>query len=213
MSGLISNHELIRFANSYFKKHTETLNSYVHLCIMYGFPYLGFTYCLSFLNLLGSLYVGNLPLSSSKRSYQEGWINQAAKKYMTDLMRYSPQNTNLIQRIFGQSLANIAQPKPVFLDKAGGRYISWKLLHNYEDTDRHLELTKLKSKRIDSRGPNKLAYDHIIFINLPQFAKDIKNSIYNKRTGYLHMLKENTVLQKKFGNALSQIYDPNSLIL
>lgn len=208
MSGLISSHELGRFANSFFRKHIETLNTYVHLCTMYGFPYLGFIYCLSFLNLLGSLYGGKLSLSSSKRSYKEGLITQATKKYMTDLMRYSTQNANLIQRIFGQSVANIVQPKPVILDQEGGHYIIWKLLHNYEDVDRHLKLTKLKSKRIDSQGPDKLAYDHIIYVNLPQFAKDIKDSIYNKRAGYLHLLKENTVLQNRFRNSIIQICKP-----
>src|ERR671927_429327 len=100
MPGLISSHELIRFANSFFKKHKETLNTYVHLCIMYGFPYLGFTYCLSFLNLLGFLYGRNLSLSGSKQPYREGRITLATKRYMTDLMRYSPQNADLMLRIF-----------------------------------------------------------------------------------------------------------------
>ena len=210
MSGLISSHDLGRFANSFFRKHTETLNRYVRLCIMYGFPYLGFIYCLSFLNLLGSLYGGKLSLSSSKRSYKEGLITQATKKYMTDLMRYSTQNANLIQRIFGQSVANIVQPIPVIFEKQSERYISWKLLHNYEDKNRHLELAKLKSKRIDSSGPNKLAYDHVFYVSLPQLLKDILNSIYKKRIGYLHLLRSDGSVRKNFRTALSQICEPNS---
>lgn len=208
MSGLISSHEVIQFANSFFKKHTETLNKDVHLCIMYGFPYLGFTYCLSFLNLLGSLYEGNLSLSSSKRSYKEGRKTQATKRYMTDLMRYSPQNANLIHGIFGQSVANVVQPRSVIFDNEGRRYISWKLLHNYEDKNRHLELAILKSKRIDSSGPNKLAYDHVFYISLPQLLKDILDSIYKKRIGYLYLLRSNGSLRKNFRTALSQIYEP-----
>jgi len=203
MTSSMTGYELIQFANRFFREQTESLTSYVRLCIRCGVPHLGFIYCLTFLNVLGSFYGGDLDRSSG-----QGGITEPARRYMADLMQYSRQNVNLIQKIFGQNTINILQPKPVTLERESRRYITWKLLPNYEEKDQHLTLIKhSKSRRIKSLGGRMLSYDYTLRLSLPQLLEEILNSIYKKRSGYLHLLKSDTRVRKNFHKAISPIYE------
>lgn len=200
MTNSMTSYKLIQFANRLFREQTESLTSYVRLCIRYGVPYLGFVYCLTFLNFLGSFYAGDSGRQSTRGQHSgEGGTMEPAVKYMFDLMQYSHQNVILIQKIFGQSTINILQPKPVIFEKESNRYITWKLLPNYEDKDRHLHLIKhSKSRSKKSLRGTVLGYEYTLNLSLPQLLDDILNSIYKKRTGYLHLLRSDSGVRGNF---------------
>lgn len=127
---------------------------------------------------------------------------------MITFMQYPNYEAGLLQDIFRHKVVHLAQPKTVILDKANNRLIAWKLINGFSRN--HLKLKKFtKPKSVITLTPYKMTCDYALIISLTKLTNDIISSIFRRPDGYFESLKSNIILQNKFRNAVSQIYDPN----
>ena len=157
-------------------------------------------YCFSLIELLGSFYVGT---SRGTRLPKGKRTSHRAKKYMIDLMNYSQDDAEKLQKIYRHKLAHLAIPKPVI--RYGDKNIKWKL---HDPDPAHHLTTEQSPGTIPIGYLSHLDYDEIYVVNIMQLQRDITASVLSPDKGYLAALQKSQDLLKRFENAINEFYDP-----
>lgn len=176
-------------------------------------PFPAIIFCLSTIDLLGALYVGEAApklvqkrkTSGKRERLIQPRTTRNSARYMKRFLRYSAQDIRLLQSIFRHKIVHLAQPKPVIADRA--RTIAWRYYHH--NKSRHLQLTKLKNpRRIKGLTPYTLYCNYGFKISISQLKADIITSVFTGSTSYYNLLKSNKRFQRNFRRAINEIYNP-----
>ena len=103
-----------------------------------------------------------------------------------------------------------APPPPDFIVegypsiKSQYQIIVWK--HDENDLSKHL--TSLTPGTVDIYGKAKIQADGLDIVSIWALKNDIKDSVLRSGNGYLARLSTDMDLQKKFTEAVNQIFDP-----
>lgn len=154
-------------------------------------------YCFSTIDLMGALYRGD--------ATRDARTSEQARAYMVDFMKYTDEQSSLLQKIFRHKIVHLAMPKHVIEYKS--KSIGWKYIH--DDQTAHLKLTKFQQPRtVPVTGLWKIRYEYQFTLSIKDLLKDICNSVVRPRDGYLAVLRKDSNLQANFEKALVEIYDP-----
>jgi hypothetical protein len=191
--------ELLAHATAFVGERTNSLLLDVGHCLQLTAagscaPFPAVLYCFATIDLFGALYAGN----ASRGAHPT--LNAA--RYMRDVMEYTDEEVDLLQRLFRHKLVHLAQPAPV-VAMDDGRHVSWRYRH--EPDPRHLQISRL-SPGVAVQAPTwQVPADHEFCLSISMFADEIGASVPQR---YLPRLEGEAVLQDRFARAIGQIYDP-----
>ncbi len=97
-------------------------------------PFPAMLYCFSIIDLLASLYCGQAHSHSS--------TSDNAKKFMKEMMKYTENQCNLLQKMFRHKLVHLASPRTVFNYK--GMKYTWH--YDHDSSEKHLCIEVLSKK-------------------------------------------------------------------
>lgn len=144
-------------------------------------PYPALLYCFATIDLFASFYTGRFNKNSKNM-----------EKYLTDLMEYDQNVTDMVMGIFRHKLVHTAQPK-LFFKNINGQMYSWGYAHN--DGRRHLTVEKSEDSKIAST----------FWLSIIHFAEDINRSVRELDRGYISRLNNESILQENFQKVLIKL--------
>jgi hypothetical protein len=200
MAAFADTDELIRFARTFLRDRTASLESDVLVCTTHGasatFP--AILYCFSTIDLLGALLAGN-----AKR---EPGVTGRATAYARRFMHYSDDQCKLLWDLFRHKIVHLAQPKAVKHFNGNGKNTTWRYWHN--DGAHDLKLVPLVPPvRVAVASGLSFEVEQQFEISIRHLIADVVDSVHAPG-GYLHTLGSDPCLQKYFDNAVMDIYGP-----
>jgi hypothetical protein len=188
--------ELIKFAKNFIKERIASLDKDVRHCLQEPFaPFPALLYCFSTIDLLGALCAGNATRNAP--------TTRQSTEYMQRFMKYSEEQSRLLQGLFRHKIVHLAQPKAVIEDNS--RLISWRYWH--ENQEYHLKLVNLPlGSKVQVTSSWGISCDYEFNISISHLVKDIWDSVESPN-GYLASLQKIPDLQNRFEKAITQIYD------
>ena len=195
--------ELIQFARTFLRDRTDALQCDVRTCTQgasAAFP--AILYCFSTIDLLGTLLGGDAKSPSG--------LTVRAKAYARRFMHYSEDQCDLLWDIFRHKIVHLAQPRAVkeFTSKntTASKKTTWRYWH--DDGAHHLKLVPLVPPVHEAVTSGiSLQAEQLFEFSIRHLVDDIVDSIHAPG-GYLHALTSDPILQKKFTDAVTQIYEP-----
>ena len=192
--------QLMNWAQKFIGDKLSSLERDVKICMgsCPDAPFPAILYCFSIIDLLGSLYCGEAHRNSDNTK------NSAT--YMKDLMGYTPDDCNLLQKIFRHKLVHLAGPNSVF--KNNGDRITWHYAGDLPE--RHLNLkSEVPGGWIEPENTRiKHKVTHKFWISLEKLVEDIKQSV-QKPDGYFSKLKTDPTLREKLDDAVWDMFSPS----
>jgi hypothetical protein len=126
--------DFLRFATEFLSMKMRSLDKDVNHCLNSPYaPFLAITFCLSTIDLLGALYIGQAASSpvrvksQKKPRWMQPKTTKNSAKYMKRFMYYRSETIRLLQSVFRHKLVHLAQPKRVIEDNQ--RIIAWRYYH------------------------------------------------------------------------------------
>lgn len=197
MAAFADTDELIQFARTFLRDRTGALQRDVLVCTegaTAAFP--AILYCFSTIDLLGALLGGDAKSASG--------ITDRSKAYARRFMHYSEDQCSLLWGVFRHKIVHLAQPNPV--KKFKGKKTTWGYWH--DDGAHHLKLVSLAPPlRETATSGISFEAEQRFEISIRHLVADIVDSVHAPG-GYLHTLASDANLQKKFADAVTQIYEP-----
>jgi hypothetical protein len=187
--------ELMQFAERFLNERLESLEKDVAHCLTDPFaPFPALLYCFATIDLLGALAEGDAS-RNARTSAQSG-------RYMQRFMRYTQDQTNLLQQLFRHKLVHLAQPRAVL--RHDGDCVSWKYWHDRSND--HLVMKKLDSPtEVQLTWDWKVRVTHQFGVAIDQFKSDVIESV-RRPNGYLHSLEGDAGLQDRFEKAIAEVF-------
>lgn len=188
--------ELIQFARMFLSDRTASLERDVLVCTHgASATFQAILYCFSTIDLLGALLGGDA---------RRGKGAEPAKKYARRFMHYSDDQCFLLWEVFRHKIVHLAQPKAVKDFK--GKNTTWRYEHN--DGAHHLKLVPLVPPvRVTVSSGLSFEAEQQFEISIRHLVADVVDSVHAPG-GYLDTLGSDNCLQRKFENAVTQIYGP-----
>lgn len=154
------------------KERIDSLQKDVMHCLQRPYaPFPAILYCVSTIDLLGTLCYGD----------------GHARTYMHSFMGYTEDQSKLIVQIFRHKIVHLAQPQPIFLFK--GKVVTWQYVH--ENTPNHLILQDLPGgSKIWIKSDWAVDVHQVFTIGITQLMEDIRDSVL-RHGGYLDQLDIN----------------------
>lgn len=198
-----SDDEVIEFAEIFLKGRIESLKYDVERCLkkdVKGYsPFPALMYCLSVIDLLGSLLSGEV---------NEGSSTTNARKYAIKYMKYHPSVTKIIWKRFRHKMFHLAMPDTGF--KFNKQIVTWNL-HDLNPNN-HLRVIPPARKIIDigkdiGKGQGNIPLSGEFVINIKSLEENIEKSIFDSHNGYIKHLKSDLMLVNNFKKAINAIYE------
>jgi hypothetical protein len=193
--------ELMSFANKFVVD--DRLNSLELRCVPrvqdksegteYA-PFPALLYCFSIIDLLGALYAGNAGSGQTVKN---------SENYMKDFLKYPLDKLQLLQKIYRHKIVHLSHPKSAM--SYNNQIITWK--HDENDLSKHLTIS-ITAGTIDIYGKTKIQRDGLYIVSIWALKNNIKDSVLRSGNGYLARLSTEIDFQKKFTQAVNQIFDP-----
>ncbi|MPZ06523.1 MAG: hypothetical protein GEU26_08910 [Nitrososphaeraceae archaeon] len=190
-----SNTDELDFVRKFVTDKMDSLQKDVKHCLQRPFaPMPAILWCVSCVDLLGALQAGQ---ASDKAD-----TSRNSRKYMKLFMGYTPEQIDLILKVFRHKLVHLAQPGP--LSSYKGKTVAWQYVHEY--TPDHLALQDCPDQ-VTVRPGWIVHVDQVFTLGITQFMQDIRNSVF-RTGGYLQKLETNTDILKRCKDAIQEIYTP-----
>ena len=197
MKSFSDNTQLMKWAQKFIGDKLSSLERDVKICIdskpEAAFP--AMLYCFSIIDMLGAFYCGEA--HSLMRNTSKNFST-----YMKDMMDYTQNDCNLLQKIFRHKLVHLAGPNSVF--KNNGDRITWHYAGDLPE--RHLNLkSEVPGGWIAPENTRiKHKVTHKFWISLEKLVEDIKQSVL-KPDGYFSKLKTDPTLRENLDDAVWDI--------
>lgn len=184
------------------EERLPSLRKDVNACIEKDCAFPALLYCFSMLDLLGALYTGHASAASHTR---DNFKEYAIRFMKNSRANYTSEQIDLLQIIFRNKIAHLAQPKLVV--KCNSKYVAWR--YEYPEVTNHLKIQPRQRTHIKKiLTPKPIYYDHLFTISITKLMYDIIDSVVRQPDGYLIKLQNNHKnLQLSFDKAVYQIYD------
>src|SRR3989344_5642747 len=116
-----TSNEIITTARNFLKGKIESLKKDSYQCLFkeHPAPFPAILYCFSVIDLMGALYEGN--------AKSDAPVTKQANEYMTGVMIYPQNVSDLLQKVFRHKLVHLAQPNPVTI--YGKNKYLWDFCH------------------------------------------------------------------------------------
>ncbi|MGI9012275.1 MAG: hypothetical protein ACR2F1_13965 [Nitrososphaeraceae archaeon] len=197
-----SDDEAIEFAEIFLKDRIKSLKYDVKRCLKKdskGYsPFPALMYCLSVVDLMGSLLSGEVNKGSTTKN---------STKYAIKYMKCYPSVAKVIWQQFRHKMFHLAMPNTGF--KFRRKIVTWNL-HD-SDPKNHLMVIPPSRKIIDigkeiGKGEGSISVKGEFVINIKSLEESIESSIFGSN-GYIVDLKSKPRLIKKFKKAINEIYE------
>ncbi|MDH4227643.1 MAG: hypothetical protein OEV59_07860 [Deltaproteobacteria bacterium] len=193
--------DVLTRARNFLKERTDALSKDVKHCLFAQSeyapaPFPALLYCFSTIDLLGELY-GYEPVDNrcplcgktlGKSVKNPKGVTLRSRAYMTEVMKYTEEVANRLQKVFRHKLVHLAQPNLAYQEN--GKKIGWEYHHD----NRAVHLTTTEKDGVK-----------IFRISIGSLCDDIVDSVY-KPEGYLHKLSQDEELRVNFEKAYKEIY-------
>lgn len=197
--------ERIEFASKFLRDRLNSLKKDCEHCLFgeHPTPFPALLYCFSTVDLLGALYHGDglgqrskkeiEYLSTRDKKHNAIGPTRMSKTFMKEIMNYDKETRDKLQGIFRHKLVHLAIPNP-----SGD--IAWSESHHGE---KHLLLEEIHKPEPGITWPGvEVTPKSVFHISIWDFVLDIEKGAEH----YLEKLISESKLQKRFDNAINNIY-------
>jgi hypothetical protein len=206
-----SDDELLDFAEAFLQRRIGGFRKDMAICLTADatakhayFPAL--MTCVSFLELMGGLYSGNL---GAKR-VDDLWRYGGA---FLDRRKYKDLYVALLYEGFRHKIAHLGDPYYVFDTSTRPKVFQRKMLVAWTVYVRRRRDDPFELKRVKKRPLRKFSppwpvpYDHRIIISINRLRVDLPRSVYGPK-GYLERLAADPRLRENFARCIKEIFPP-----
>ena len=201
MKSFKDDNELFKFIDYYIiRDKLPSLEKDVNHCLSFPYaPFPAILFCFSIIDLLASLYCG--------QAHSRSTTSDNAKKYMKEMMKYTEDQCNLLQKMFRHKLVHLASPRTVFNYK--GMNYTWHYAH--DNPKKHLSVEVLLKRGYIPPPHTIIRHEitHRFWIGIKQLAEDIEQSFLGTDRFYAK-LKAEPQLRLKFDDAVFEMFSPVS---